>query len=287
MSETIGKTRITKLGEAIVRAGGIVSFETAMAMLGENKQATWRALEWLVKAGMLRKIRTPGGCHVWMSERTLVRTFNPKEKPAVNKLSRKKERRRKGRSGTDRAAVVNELSHTKERWVPGPTFEHDQLALRVLFSLAESSDLLTEHEIRSAGTWRGRIPDGVLRLTDDFTRREVLAELEVETSRKTGAISRPSGTQGGGAKLADRLYRVCHNWFDGPQSTKLGRTDTTLIVAPPAHVSAIRKKIAEVERGYQAREPEHVDRPPGGTIWYYSELLGDGTFKRPEIDLLI
>ena len=263
MIEMIGRQRITRLATAILRGGGVVAFPTAMAMLRENKQATSRTLEWLVKAGMLRKIRVPGGSHVWMSERTLVRTYDPNEKPAVYKLSRQ-----------------------ADRWTPGPTFDHDQLALRVLFSLAEPWDLLTEHEIRRTGRWEGRVPDGVLRLTDSFLRCEILAELEVETSRKTGAVYRPNGTQGGWAKLAEKLYRVCHDWIGGRQSTSLGMTDATLIVASRAHADAIRKKIAEVDRCLQSPEEKYVERDKEATLWYYAELLADGTVGQPEFDLL-
>lgn len=50
VAETIGAQRINGLAAAIVRAGGVATLPTAMAMLGENKQATSRALDWLVKA---------------------------------------------------------------------------------------------------------------------------------------------------------------------------------------------------------------------------------------------
>lgn len=198
MAQTIGEQRIQKLAVAIARSGGVVTFPTAIAILRENKQATSRALEWLVESGMLRKIGIPGGCHVWLSERALVRTFAPSETPAVYKLSR-----------------------FSDRWTPGATFNHDQLALRVLFSLAEPEDMLTEHEIRSSGTWRGRIPDGVLRYSDDFFGQVVL-ELEIETSKKTGAINRTNGTRGGWAKLAERVFRVSHNWVGGPLQMRRG-----------------------------------------------------------------
>lgn len=255
MSESIGKFRITKLASAILRAGGIVSFETAMSMLGENKQATWRALEWLVKADMLRKIRIPGGCHVWMSERTLVHTFNPKERPAVNKLSR-----------------------NKERWVPGPTFDHDQLALRVLFSLAEPWDFLTEHEIRVAGNWMGRVPDGVLRIKHEhFPESDVVMELEIERSRKTGALFRQNGVRGDGgwAKLVDRLYRLSHNCIDGRQMTSLGMTEQMLVVAPESHAKSIFKKVVELHSINEQYEG------PGPTNWCYAKLLSDGAVGAP------
>src|SRR6185312_13508865 len=101
MRETIGGHRIILLASCIIRAGGVVTFGTAMAMLQASKQATSRALDWLVNAGMLRKVRIPGGSHVWMSERELVRTLGlPDEKPAVYCLSRKSD----------------------GRWTPGPTF---------------------------------------------------------------------------------------------------------------------------------------------------------------------
>lgn len=248
MAGITGKTRITKLATAILRAGGVVTFETAMAMLGENKQATSRTLKWLVEAGMLRKIRTPGAGHVWMSERPLVRTFDSKEKPAVYKLSR----------------------HT-DRWVPGPTFDHDQLALRVLFSLAEPWDLLTEHEIRSIGTWNGRVPDGVMRLGTNHQSKPVIVELEVETSRKTGALYRPNGTQGGWAKLAERLYSLSHNWIGGREPTSLGMTEQTLIVAPRNYAVAIVKKICELHQSNLNHEG------PIETCWHYVELMPDGT----------
>lgn len=224
MTEAVGDQRITKLAIATAKAGGVVTFPTAMAILRENKQATSRALAWLVKAGMLRKTRTPGGGYVWMSERALVRTFAPDEKPAVYRLSR-----------------------CADRWVPGPTFDHDQLALRVLFTLAPFDGLLTEHEIRSTGTWRGRIPDGVLWYSDDFFGQSLL-ELEIETSKKTGAFNRQNGTQGGWAKLAERVVRVSHNWIGGRQETCLGSPSGTLIVAPSNHLQSILKKIGEVEQ---------------------------------------
>ena len=252
MTQTIGNQRITRLAVAIARAGGVVTFPTAMAAVRENKQATSRALEWLVNAGMLRKIRLPGGSHAWMSERALVRTFAPNETPAVYKLSR-----------------------FADRWTPGATFNHDQLALRVLFSLAEPEGMLTEHEIRSSGTWRGRIPDGVLRYSDDFLGHVVL-ELEIETSKKTGAINRPNGTRGGWAKLAERVFRVSHNWVGGPQETSLGLSSGTLIVAPPNYLESILKKISEVERSMRDGDDGGESTQALGSL-YTIKLEPDGS----------
>lgn len=261
MQPTIGEQRINRLAMAIVRGGGVVTFPTAMAMLNESKQATSRTLDWFVRAGMLRKIRIPGGSQVWMSERALVREFDPDETPAVYRLSR-----------------------NADRWVPGATFRHDQLALRVLFSLAAPCDLLTEHEIRVAGNWRNRIPDGVLCLSgarrldgSEPPAHAAVAELEVETSRKTGAIYRPNGTQGGWAKLAERLYRVVHNWPEGRQRTSLGWTECTLVVASLPHAEAIDKKVQEVHRYFQGKDQEGDDGDCEATQWYYAELLPDGT----------
>lgn len=252
MAQTIGEQRIQKLAVAIARSGGVVTFPTAMAMLRENKQATSRALEWLVESGMLRKIGIPGGSHVWLSERALVRTFAPNETPAVYKLSR-----------------------FSDKWTPGATFNHDQLALRVLFSLAEPEDMLTEHEIRSSGTWRGRIPDGVLRYSDEFFGQVVL-ELEIETSKKTGAINRTNGTRGGWAKLAERVFRVSHNWVGGPQATSLGLSSGTLIVAPPNYLESILKKISEIERSMLGGDDRSESTKVLGSL-YTIKLEPDGS----------
>lgn len=254
MKDTVGGQRITRLAMAIVRAGGVVTFPTAMAMLNDTKQATSRTLDWLVHAGMLKKVRIPGGSQVWMSERALVREFNPDETPAVYRLSR-----------------------CADRWVPGPTFRHDQIALRVLFSLAVPCDMITEHEIRKAGQWRGRVPDGVLMLSHpgDGNRR-VVAELEVELSRKSGALLRPDGHSGGWAKLANRIYRVVHNWPEGRQQTALGRTECTLVVASLAHAASIDKKVREVHSAFSGQEDPDSEATQS-TNWYYAELHEDDT----------
>jgi hypothetical protein len=254
MQTTIGAKRITQLASAIIRAGGTVTFDTAMVMLRATKQATSRTLAWLVRADMLQKIRIPGGAHVWMSTRSLVRTFSPNERPAVYKLSR-----------------------AADRWAPGATFEHDQLALRVLFSLAPPSCLVTEHEIRTSGTWRNRVPDGVLWVRDRSSGCNKLLELEVETSRKTGALWRPDGSQGGWAKLAERVFRVSHNWPGGGQQTALGMTTGSLLVAPQRYLDSIEKKIIEVHLS-RAKDGTIGDpASPDPTIWYYSELSADGS----------
>jgi hypothetical protein len=248
MKQKVGEERITRLGVAILRGGGVVTFPTAMTMLGETKQATSRTLDWAVKAGMLRKIPIPGGSHVWMSERALVREFDAEETPAVYKLSRQ-----------------------SDRWVPGPTFRHDQLALRVLFSLADPTDLLTEHEIRAAGCWKNRVPDGVIRMMLPGRQEPSVVELEVETSRKTGAAFKANGAMGGWAKLANRLFQVAHDWFGARQETVLGFTEATLIVASRSHLSSIAKKIQEFHVAEQ-RSGTNVD----STTWYAAELRPDG-----------
>lgn len=156
-----------------------------------------------------------------------------------------------------------------------PTFGHDQLALRVLFSFAAPWGLLTEHEIRTSGAWINRVPDGVLRLYDE-SGRDQLFELEVETSRKTGALWRPGGSQGGWAKLADRVFRVSHNWPGGGQQTVLGMTTGTLLVAPRRYLDSIQKKIIEVH--LRRANDDLIGDPdaPEKTTWLYSELSADG-----------
>lgn len=242
-----GEARINRLAAAILRSGGVVTFPVAMAMLHEDKQTTSRTLDWLVKAGSLRRIQIPGGSNVWMSERSLVRSFNSGESPAVYKLSR-----------------------TARWWVPGPTFRHDQLALRVLFSLAEPEDVLTEHEIRRSGTWRGRVPDGVVRLMLPGLARPVAAVLEIETSRKTGSVCKAQGEVGGWARLAIHLHRVAHDLLGSRQQTVLGTTETTLVVASPSHLGSIAKKVEEVAQ-------QHPDQDGvTSTLWYAAELYPDG-----------
>lgn len=122
-------------------------------------------------------------------------------------------------------------------WEPNVEFIHDQLALRVLFSLAPPSHFLTEAELDRRGVPFVRPPDGVLALR--LGDREVIVALEVETSRKTGR-------QGGWAALAQSILDICIDKGLSRANTPIGRIQGTLVASTMPFGRAIANRMSQL-----------------------------------------
>src|SRR5690348_15753296 len=127
-----GMPAVNALAKAMSDAGQPITFGNAQAIIRANKSKTSRALKQLVDTGSVVKARIAGTIeHVW------------------------------GNTPSFMKAVAKSVNGT---WVPPPEFEHDQLALLVMYSLAESGYVLPERLVLNLWPKASRAPDGLVAL---------------------------------------------------------------------------------------------------------------------------
>lgn len=220
------------LAKAMSAAGLPIKFEVAQAIIQANKSRTSRVLKQLVDTGSVVKARLIGTTeHVW------------------------------GGTPDFTKAIARSVNGT---WVPPPEFEHDQLALQVMYSLAEKPDnVIPERMLANFWPKGARPPDGLVGLPS-----LKLAAVEVERSKKTGRVN-------GFERLAHSIVARMYSTDDSAPVLEQFLEDKddplkvveTLLVAPRGYALSIARRVTRILDGYGDMEARY---------WYYVELGANG-----------
>lgn len=227
-----GVSAVTALAKAMSDAGQPIDFGNARVIIRADKSKTSRVLKQLVNTGSVVKARIAGTTeHVW------------------------------GNTPGFAKAVAKSVNGT---WAPPPEFWHDQLALLVMYSLAEPDCVMPERQVVELWPKGSRPPDGLVALMSS----NKLAAVEVERSKKTG---RQNGFDRLAASMVKRMYGtddfapVLEQYLEGKDDSM--KVMETVLVAPRGYARSIARRITRILDGYGDMEERS---------WLYVELNAEG-----------
>lgn len=245
------QTKEDLLGRAIVSGGGTIAFRTAEAVMKKfDKGLVSRTLARMTRGGALIRYRVQGTREsAWATTPSYAEQFA--EKPGTRFMK----------------DAANGF------WTPGPEWRHDQLALLIAHTFADSEDVVvSEHELRRwAVKNQMRTADAALLHTDSQGKKFYCA-VEVERSRKTGR--KRGWITGVAPAIVDRMMG------QGEHVEQLGEAlGVTILVAPLSIATQIATRVEQVcrDRGLDWDDPAqdvwwlYVDADdPGGDarIWH-------------------
>lgn len=234
-SDKQGVPAVNALAQAMTNAGQPIDFGNARAIIRADKSKTSRVLKQLVNTGSVVKARIAGTTeHVW------------------------------GNTPGFAKAVAKSVNGT---WVPPPEFRHDQLALLVMYSLAEPDCVMPERLVVDLWPKSSRPPDGLVALSS-----KKLAAVEVEKSKKTG---RQNGFDRLAASMVKRMYGtddfapVLEQYLEGKDDPM--KVMETVLVAPRGYARSIARRITRILDEYGDTEERS---------WLYVELDAKGNPSR-------
>lgn len=231
-----GMPAVNALAKAMSDAGQPITFGNAQAIVRADKSKTSRVLKQLVNTGSVVKARIAGTTeHVWGSTPGFIK------------------------------AVAKSVDGT---WVPPPEFWHDQIALLVMYSLAEPCSVMPERLVLGLWPKASRAPDGLVAL---LASRK-LAAIEVEKSKKTG---RQNGFDRLAASMVKRMYGddcfapVLEQYLEDKEDPL--KVMETVLVAPRGYAVSIARRITRILLGNGDMKMRS---------WLYVELDANGKLSQ-------
>lgn len=216
--------RATRLMEEIDRCGGLVTTFVALAIAKwMDPPAVSKLLRTLVRDGALEARRMPNGEKVWGTTRFWAASCGRK------------------------AYGARCFAPDTARWVPPPTFKHDNLAAAGCYIFGNTELVVPEH---CAARYK---QDGAICADGYFVRdlgggKSLAVASEVETSPKTGSPGNHTKPWNWSNRLAPLMTDRCLGHGESAPELERG-ANCTLLIAPDGYARSIAKRIASANQG--------------------------------------